>query len=59
MKKLIHLDLKIIKLPKRKGDMVKVISNNQKLKKFINWKPKYNNLNEIIKSTIKWEDKIN
>ena len=29
--------------------MVKVISNNSKLKKFIKWKPKFNNLNKIVK----------
>jgi len=58
-KKHANKNLKVIKLPKRKGDMVKVISNNHKLKKFINWKPKHNNLEKIIESTIKWEKKIN
>ena len=55
----IHDALKIIKFPNRKGDMVKVISNNTKLKKFIKWKPKFNNLNKIVKSCITWERKIN
>ena len=52
-------NLKIVKLPNRKGDMIKVISNNSKLKKFIKWKPKFNNLNKIVKSCIIWERKIN
>ena len=52
-------NLKIVKLPNRKGDMIKVISNNSKLKKFIKWKPKFNNLNKIVKSSITWERKIN
>ena len=39
--------------------MVQVISNNSKLKKFIKWKPKFNNLNKIVKSCITWERKIN
>ena len=52
-------NLKIVKFPNRKGDMVKVISNNSKLKKFIKWKPKFNNLNKIVKSCIIWERKIN
>jgi|TARA_Y100000389_G_scaffold197633_1_gene232617 UDP-glucose 4-epimerase len=56
-KKYANKNLKIIKLPKRKGDMVKVISDNRKLKKFINWSPKYENLNKIVKSSIKWEKK--
>ena len=58
-KKYTNRNLQIINLPKRKGDMVKVISDNYRLKKFINWKPKYNKLNKIVKSCIIWEKKIN
>ena len=39
----------------RKGDLVKIIASNNKLKKFIKWKPKFNNLNTIVKSCINWE----
>ena len=35
--------------------MAKIIANSSKLKTFINWRPKFNNLNSIVKSTIKWE----
>ena len=42
-------------LQKRKGDMAKIIANSAKLKKYINWRPKFNNLNSIVQSTIKWE----
>tara|TARA_B100001093_G_C26675167_1_gene947927 strand:+ start:66 stop:1037 length:972 start_codon:yes stop_codon:yes gene_type:complete len=49
--------LKIIKLSRRKGDMVKVIGDNSRLKKFINWKPKYNKLNTIVASSVNWEKK--
>ncbi len=51
-------NLKVIKYPKRKGDMVKVISDSSKLKKFIKWRPKFNNLSKIVKSCINWEKKI-
>ena len=40
---------------RRKGDLVKIIASNNKLKKFIKWKPKFNNLNKIVKSCINWE----
>ena len=40
---------------RRKGDLVKIIASNNKLKKFIKWKPKFNNLNTIVKSCINWE----
>ena len=37
--------------------MVKVIGDNRRLKKFINWKPKYNKLNTIVASSVNWEKK--
>ena len=49
--------VKILFLKKRKGDLVKIIATNNKLKKFIKWKPKFNNLNIIVKSCISWEKK--
>ncbi len=45
-------------LPKRKGDLVKVIASNKNLMKFIVWKPKFNSLKDMVKSSIKWEKKI-
>ena len=45
----------IIFFKKRPADIISSIANNSKLKKFINWKPKYNNLNFIVKSCIRWE----
>ena len=47
--------VKILVSKRRKGDLVKIIASNNKLKKFINWKPKFNNLNKIVKSCISWE----
>ena len=44
---------------RRLGDPEKLVSNVDKIHKFINWKPKYNNLSTIIKSSIDWEKKIN
>ena len=47
--------VKILISKRRKGDLVKIIASNNKLKKFIKWKPKFNNLNTIVKSCINWE----
>ena len=58
-RKYANKNLKIIEYSKREGDMVKVISDNRKLKKFINWKPKYNNLGKIIKTCLNWEKNFN
>ncbi len=49
--------VEILVSKRRKGDLVKIIAANNKLKNFIKWKPKFNNLNTIVKSCISWEKK--
>ena len=43
----------------RLGDVGQVYANTLKLKKLIKWKPKYNNLEVMLKSALKWEKKLN
>jgi UDP-glucose 4-epimerase len=45
----------IIYTKRRNDDLVKIIASNDKLKKFIKWKPKFSNLKKIVKSCIIWE----
>ena len=42
---------------KRKNDIIVSISNPNKLMRYINWKPKYSNLSQIIKSSLNWYKK--
>ena len=44
---------------RRDGDVEKLIAETSKISKHIQWQPKYNDLKEIINSSIKWEEKIN
>ena len=46
-------------IEKRQGDIAQVYSDTKKLKKMLRWKPKFNNINKIIKSAINWEKKLN
>ncbi len=48
----------IIETKRRRNDLIKIIASNKNLKKFINWKPKFNNLGKMVKSCIVWEKKI-
>jgi UDP-glucose 4-epimerase len=57
-KKFANKNLKIQEFPRRKGDMVKITSDNTMLKRFISWKPRFNNLEKIVKTCLKWENKI-
>jgi len=52
-------NVKIVETKRRKKDIVKIIASNYKLKNFINWKPRYNDLNKIVKSCLDWEKKQN
>ena len=57
-RKYANKNLKIIEAPKREGDLVKIIASNNNLNKFINWKPKFNNLKKMVKSSLKWEKSL-
>ncbi len=57
-KKQLQKNIKISILKRRKGDMEKIIADNKKLLRFIKWKPKFNKLNILVKSSIQWEKKL-
>ena len=38
--------------------MEMIVAKNKKLMKFIKWKPKYNNLKFLVKSSLDWERKL-
>ena len=40
---------------KRNGDVAQIYTDTKKFKKILKWKPLYNSINKIIKSTISWE----
>lgn len=44
---------------RRSGDVEKLVSDVSKIKQMIDWSPKYNDLEFIIKSAIDWEKKLN
>ena len=47
----------IVFTKRRKNDLIKIIATNNRLKNFIKWRPKFNNLSKIVKSCIIWERK--
>jgi UDP-glucose 4-epimerase len=58
-KKQTKKNVSILYLKRRAGDLSMIIANNKKLKKTINWIPKYCSLRVIVKSCIRWEKIIN
>ena len=43
---------------KRIGDVAQIYANTNKIKKVLKWKPKFNNIKIILKSSISWEKKL-
>ena len=48
----------IVNSNRRKNDLIKIIASNDKLIKFLKWRPKFNNLSKIVNSCINWEKEI-
>ena len=45
--------------PRREGDSQMIVANVKKFDEFFSWKPKFNNLEQIIKTAFEWEKKLN
>ena len=58
LNKIINKNLETTIGPRRPGDSEMIVSNVDKFMKYFSWKPKYNNLNYILKTAIEWEKKI-
>jgi UDP-glucose 4-epimerase len=50
--------IKINYSPRRKGDIIEIISNTKKLNKFLKWKSKYSKISAAVKSALAWEKKL-
>jgi len=50
--------IKIIYKSRRKADLSQIIANNSRLTKLLKWKPSFNNLSTMVKSSIRWEKKL-
>ena len=55
-KKVTGIDFKVEKTGRREGDPSILIADNTKIKQGLNWKPKYDDLEYIIKTAWKWEN---
>jgi UDP-glucose 4-epimerase len=58
MKKVSDIDFEVDIADKREGDPAMLISNNNKIKTKMDWKPKYDNLEIICKNAFEWEKKL-
>ncbi len=58
MKKVSGVDFRVDSAPKRAGDPAVLISNNEKVKQVLSWKPKHDDLDVICMTALAWEKTI-
>ena len=58
MNKILDLEINFEFGPSRPGDATNTVADVSKFTKNVNWEPKYNDLNVILKSALDWENKI-
>ena len=56
--KIFKIKINKLFLYRRSGDPAKIVCDNSKIKKKLKWKPKYNNLDNMIKTSYKWHRKF-
>jgi UDP-glucose 4-epimerase len=56
-KKVTGLDFAVQESPRRAGDPPVLVADSSKLKKRLNWSPRYDDLGHIIKTAWEWEKK--
>ncbi len=55
VKEVTSVDFTVEEAPRRTGDPATLVSKVDKIKSTLNWKPKYDDLNFIIKTAYEWE----
>ena len=57
MRNISEKEFNIIKAPRRRGDICNLITRCDKIKKALDWEPKYDDLGQICNDAYKWESK--
>lgn len=59
VKNCVSRDFKVVESDRRPGDAPALISEAKKIREILGWRPKYDDLDLIVKSAIDWEEKLN
>lgn len=57
-RKITKTDFSVEEAPRREGDPPGLVANSSKIRSFLNWKPRYDDLEFIIESAWRWENKM-
>ncbi|MEL6735721.1 MAG: NAD-dependent epimerase/dehydratase family protein, partial [Pseudomonadota bacterium] len=51
-------DFEVRMMPRRAGDIPAIVADASRLQSRLNWKPRYNDLDQIIADALAWEDTL-
>lgn len=57
-KRVSGVDFKVVETTRRAGDPPELVADSSKIKNTLNWMPKYDNLQYIVKTALEWERKL-
>ena len=55
VKKVTGVDFKVIEAPRRPGDPPALVADSEKIRSKLNWNPRYDDLEFIVKTAWQWE----
>jgi len=55
LKKFSNRELEFTYLDRRKGDPATLVANSNKIREILGWKPRYDNIEEIVSTALEWE----
>jgi UDP-glucose 4-epimerase len=51
------VDFKVVDAPRRAGDPPELIADSTKLREEFGWKPEHDDINEIVRTALEWEER--
>ncbi|GLI54166.1 UDP-glucose 4-epimerase GalE [Thermodesulfovibrio yellowstonii] len=57
-KRISGVDFKVIETSRREGDPPELVADSRKIKNTLNWMPKYDDIQYIVKTALEWERKL-
>ena len=58
VKKVSGKDFKVLDAPRRAGDVASIVANADKIRQTLLWKPRFDDLETIVKHAFAWEKKL-
>lgn len=58
VKRVTGVDFKVIETSRREGDPPELVADSSKLKGIMNWKPRYDDLEYIVRTAYEWEKRL-